>query len=284
VSGADDREDPVLNEALERANARDGSRPSPATVAAILAHARMSAAHARHARHRWRGLSYAAAAAVAVLIAFPLYREHPLVMQETRFEDQRRLAAGDGIQSGDSARAGAASEREAPARAPAAPAAGPALTRVPVRAPVAMNAPAPRAELSFQASRTSPAAQSPAADAREAAPAEATGAAVGVDTRNLARIARSAPAAGAAPAADVDEAPVAGVRAEGGAAVDARDAQGRTALLRAVVAGRVDHVKLLLQRGADPTVADASGRTPLALALAEGREDIADALRRAGAR
>ena len=66
--------------------------------------------------------------------------------------------------------------------------------------------------------------------------------------------------------------------------IDARDAEGRTALMRAVLQGRLDSVVALLRRGADPNVADSVGMTPLQAAQANERPEIVEALRRAGAR
>ncbi|HXC10958.1 MAG TPA: ankyrin repeat domain-containing protein, partial [Steroidobacteraceae bacterium] len=68
------------------------------------------------------------------------------------------------------------------------------------------------------------------------------------------------------------------------AAVDARDAGGRTALMLATLRGRTEAVEALLSAGADPNAADAGGTTPLQAALAADQTDIAAALRRAGAR
>jgi hypothetical protein len=65
--------------------------------------------------------------------------------------------------------------------------------------------------------------------------------------------------------------------------VDARDADGRTALMLAVIQGRLDAVVMLLGRGADPNAADAAGVTPLQAARAENESAIADALVHAGA-
>ncbi len=65
--------------------------------------------------------------------------------------------------------------------------------------------------------------------------------------------------------------------------INARDAQGRSALMLATVNGRAGAVAALLAHGADPNAADAQGRTPLAAALAAGQSDIAATLRRCGA-
>lgn len=50
---------------------------------------------------------------------------------------------------------------------------------------------------------------------------------------------------------------------DAGAAIDARDARGRSALHHAASVGYTDVVKLLVERGADPKAVDADGLTPL---------------------
>jgi hypothetical protein len=66
--------------------------------------------------------------------------------------------------------------------------------------------------------------------------------------------------------------------------IDARDANGRTALMLAVMHGRAEAVDVLLAAGADPNAADARSVTPLQAALDGEQADIAVALRRAGAK
>jgi hypothetical protein len=66
--------------------------------------------------------------------------------------------------------------------------------------------------------------------------------------------------------------------------VDARDEEGRTALMLATLHGRAHAVNVLLAHGADPNVADARGTTPLQAALAGHQTAIAAALQLAGAR
>ena len=66
--------------------------------------------------------------------------------------------------------------------------------------------------------------------------------------------------------------------------IDARDADGRSALMLAVLRGRGEAVDALLAAGADPNAADVHGVTPLHAALNGEQADIAAALRRAGAR
>jgi len=68
-----------------------------------------------------------------------------------------------------------------------------------------------------------------------------------------------------------------------GFAVDAVDAQGCTALLRAAGGGHLPVVDLLLARHADPQHASASGATPLSAAVSMRQVDIVSALLDAGA-
>lgn len=66
--------------------------------------------------------------------------------------------------------------------------------------------------------------------------------------------------------------------------VDARDPDGRTALILAALHGQAKSVDVLLAHGADPNAVDANGTTPLKAALAADQPAIVAALRRAGAR
>lgn len=66
--------------------------------------------------------------------------------------------------------------------------------------------------------------------------------------------------------------------------LDARDSDGRTALMLAVRNGRTDAVVALLTSGADANAADSGGTTPLQAALELDQPAIAAALRHAGAR
>jgi len=66
--------------------------------------------------------------------------------------------------------------------------------------------------------------------------------------------------------------------------INARDENGRTALMLATLRGQAAAVDALLARGADPNVGDARGITPLQAAIAGNQPAIAAALQRAGAR
>lgn len=68
------------------------------------------------------------------------------------------------------------------------------------------------------------------------------------------------------------------------AMVDERDSTGRTPLMLAVEQGRLETVRLLLERGADPNAANQTGLTPLKLAQQKGMSEIAEALKQAGER
>jgi hypothetical protein len=65
--------------------------------------------------------------------------------------------------------------------------------------------------------------------------------------------------------------------------VDQRDREGNTPLIYAIVNGKLDNVRLLLDRGADPNLANNGGGTPLAYATQLNREAIRDLLIEMGA-
>lgn len=65
--------------------------------------------------------------------------------------------------------------------------------------------------------------------------------------------------------------------------IEERDPKGRTALFRAARLGRSEHVKLLLQHGADPNTIDSAGEAPLQAAARYGHLDCAGVLVDAGA-
>lgn len=65
---------------------------------------------------------------------------------------------------------------------------------------------------------------------------------------------------------------------DGGADIETKDKQGRTALLIAAQNGRVDTVRLLLARGADATVKDKNGFTAFRLAFVNGHREVSQLL------
>jgi ankyrin repeat protein len=67
---------------------------------------------------------------------------------------------------------------------------------------------------------------------------------------------------------------------DGGAAVDAQDRAGRTALSYAAMYGSTDCIYLLAARGADVAHMDSDGNTPLELAEGSGRQSAVDALKK----
>jgi ankyrin repeat protein len=66
--------------------------------------------------------------------------------------------------------------------------------------------------------------------------------------------------------------------------VNARDSEGRTALMLAARHGQTKAVLALLAAGADPNVADSHGFTPLRVANSAGNSSIIVALKKAGGR
>ena len=68
-----------------------------------------------------------------------------------------------------------------------------------------------------------------------------------------------------------------------GAQIDAKDKEGRTALLRAATSGQVGNIKVLLNAGADLTAKDNDGKTALALALEAENNDVVNVLKERGA-
>ncbi|MCY1453058.1 Ankyrin repeats (many copies) [compost metagenome] len=65
---------------------------------------------------------------------------------------------------------------------------------------------------------------------------------------------------------------------EFGADVEGATPDGKTALMMAAMFNRVEVIRLLVQRGANPRAQDADGITPLLLAQRMGAKDAEEAL------
>ncbi|HEV2230130.1 MAG TPA: ankyrin repeat domain-containing protein [Steroidobacteraceae bacterium] len=271
------------DERYRRASELDASRPSEATRRAVLAHAaRLAAARGRRAAlRRWlspmraalRGrLALVGTIAAAILAGVVIA---PQFLAPTKPPESER------------ARAAASRQAAAPAAAPAvAPAAAPAVT--PAAAPAApASAPAvsegvTTLQLEQGARADSARAPAPAAGALAAREARAPVAAAS-RAREASPPVLAAPEALRRSAATGDLAALA-VQLASVSDIDARDGQGRSALMLATLNGQADAVAMLLAHGADPSGADARGTTPLQAAVAADEREIIAMLRRYGAR
>jgi hypothetical protein len=92
------------------------------------------------------------------------------------------------------------------------------------------------------------------------------------------------PAAALRRAAELGDLPALHALLEEDLDIDARDGDGRTALMLATLHGRGAVVDALLASGADPNAADAHGTTPLQAAAVGDQPAIVAALRRSGGR
>ena len=262
-----------VDERYRRLSNRDPSRPSEATRRAVLQHAAELARHRTEAnsvpigsrlpsanRPHWRVATYgglAAAALAGLLIAphflttstGPMTRPSPPPVHTPEPGAARpatpAAAESDAFAGADARRATSA---QGPARESAPP---PRLAQMQaVGAPSAARA---------GASSPPPAAPSPGAGSLDAATALREAAQSGNITRLNALLAER-----------ID--------------IDARDANGRSALMLAVLHDQQQAVNSLLAAGADPNAADSTGTRPLQAAIVGARPEIVAALRRAGAR
>ena len=277
-----------------RASERDPSRPSEATRRAVLEHAaRLAAERARRGtRRRWLPLSgvtlrwqaivgtVAAASLAGVMIA-------PQFLLPTVPSESERAAATAPPARG-------ARQEPAPAPAPVEAVHPANMAVAPERARVAPSAPRapPRETAPAEAAPAAPAPERAASDALTTLQLEQRAAAGVAAVSPVVAVRPPLPAAPQGPAgpealrraaAAGDLAALEGALA-GSGDVDARDAQGRTALMLATLNGRADAVAELLAHGADPSGADAHGTTPLQAAVAADEREIIAMLRRYGAR
>jgi hypothetical protein len=278
------------DERYRRASEHDPSRPSEATRRAVLDHAaRLAAERTRRAARRrrlmallvprWRPaiVGTLAVAVLAGVVIAPQFLAPTAPSESQRAREALPAPAVNAL---------------ATAPPPAARPARPSVARE--RARVAASADHSDALTTRQLEQQADARAARAAPLEE--PVVVTGA------RSLAQ-ATAAASRGAALAAPVPASPPAHVdpdalrqaaaagdltalRAQlaSGGDIDARDAQGRTALMLATVGGQADAVAVLLAHGADPSAADAHGTTPLGAAVAADERAIIAMLRRYGAR
>ena len=284
--GQDEADD--ADDLYRRASARDESRPSEGVRRRVLDHAAQLAAEraaqisaaklaaTRAANRRWRRpaiFGTLAAAALAGLLVTPRFftpgAPPPTASQLPRASLPPQAASPPAAES-------YLQEAQAPTVASLAP----------------QRPPAPTAE---SAAKNSLAAPKIMGSARSKAAASADMAA---DARRGQDVAASGATAAAAPPHSVAPAAAAELRhaAETGdiprlqillgrqLAIDARDENGRTALMLAVLRGESRAVDMLLASGADPNAADGRGTTPLQAAVAGNQPAIVAALQRAGAR
>jgi hypothetical protein len=283
----DSAHDKELLERYRRASDAKPAAPSDSVRAAILAEGRRIAEEraksprqrpldvSRRAANdsRWKITAFgtAGAALVAALLFGPRLWEHAHV---------------PALQTSTSSVAPSDVPRAPPANSPQvpAPAAAPAMQAragKPVledrQASLAESAPAEKAQADNSQPDNSQADKKFAHAATEQSPSTAAGAPP----------ARAPPAGAAQGDVSANRAPSARAKAAdaaGDAAVNERDELGRTPLMLAVIEGRQDAVRVLLDRGADPNAADHSGRTPLQMAKQANRREIAALLERSGAR
>jgi hypothetical protein len=250
------------------------SRPSTKVRQAILEHSAQLAANRRHApgvgriprvtrspSPKWRRpvlLGSLAAAAMAGLLVGPQFLRPSAPPVALRGSPTTTIPALQLPKSSATSASAKAQTGESPRIAIDLPAPAPAP-----------GAPAPAMHLSARAAAAAPANPDQAA----------SGASEPTGTGGIS----------AAASADDVQPTVTAVRARqaasaAAASIDARDSEGRTALMSAVLQGRLDAVVALLRKGADANAADFAGVTPLQAARAKHLPEIADALIEAGAR
>lgn len=281
------REDPLI-ERYREANALDPARPSASVRENVLARARAAAktpvgearpAAANDAFWRWRALGGLAVLGLATMV----------VLQFDRGTPEER----------DSVLAPAAPRATVPATAPsAAPSPSPSATPAPAPAAPPVSATPPPRPAPPAAAKPAPPPPPPEARSRSAesvAPAPAQAPAVPDPPAAPALRAPSAPAPARAQdnTADAMSESATAARsqarpeAQGALArevdVNAVDAQGRTALMRAALQGDTARVRRLLDAGADPGRRDREGRSAADLAREAGHAAVLSILEAASA-
>jgi len=258
-----------IDDFYRRVSALDPGRPGEHVRGLVLAHAEGLAAvraRVRQKRRRWQPAVFGtlAAAVLAGLVIAP----HWLRL---------RSPAGTAAPPNSSAAERSQYAREAPAE-PLPPAEPAPVASAPTAPPPAAPASAPRVSAAPPASAGPPAS---AADAVASAAPKTSAARAAAPPALSAQI---VPQETLQQAADRGELAALRRLLGANADIDARDSQGRTALMHAVLHGQERAVELLLAAGASPVVADTDGTTPLQAAEAAGERAIVEALQRYGAR
>jgi hypothetical protein len=263
-----------------RASARDASRPSESVRRAVLDHAAQlavkraagkdaarSGTELRARRQSWwrpAAFGTLAAAALAGFLVIPQYLGPDVPISATSSPTSVTVPVPAAAPTLAAATSAEGRNRQAAQHATREP----SVTGAP-SAPAAQDSvqPAARSARSAASSTAALSYSPPSAVASVAQAARSTG-----------------PAVKLRQAAELGDVPALQTLLSEQPALDARDADGRTALMLATLHGRIEAVEALLSAGADPNAADLHGTTPLQAALAGDQPAIAAALRRAGAR
>jgi hypothetical protein len=292
--GHDEADD--ADDLYRRASARDESRPSEGVRRRVLDHAAQLAAEraaqisvaklaaTRAANRRWRRpaiFGTLAAAALAGLLVTPRFftpgAPPPTASQLPRASLPPQAATPPAAES-------YLQEAQTPAASAAAPQRTPARTaeiaaKNNLAAPKIMGSARSRAAASADIE----------ADARRGQDVAASGATAALappySVAHAPAVPRASdPAAELRHAAEAGDIPRLQKLLGRQLPIDARDENGRTALMLAVLRGESRAVDMLLASGADPNAADGRGTTPLQAAVAGNQPAIVAALQRAGAR
>ncbi|HEX3951284.1 MAG TPA: ankyrin repeat domain-containing protein [Steroidobacteraceae bacterium] len=226
--------------------------------------------------------------AAAVAAAMPRPKLESIVPTQRSESPQEMAVPPDSARHADS-RSFKRAQNYAPAPLALKPSAAPPVVTdafIPAPTPALEPAPAPTIEPAPASAREPASALASAPNAPAPNSVRASGAALAMSADRAARVSRER---SENEAARLESAAAAGNLAQTtllldqGAAVNTRDALGRTPLLVAVTHNKLEAVRLLLARGADPNAADNAGSTPLQLARNKDFRDIAALLVRAGA-
>lgn len=258
-----------IDDLYRRAAARDPSRPNESTRRSILEHA-------------------------ASLAAEHAARAHPIDIETARPARQRAWWPAVVGTLAAALLAGLVVIPRLWTPSATAPATARAVTSAAPTAPLSEYAPAPVPPSATAPARPPPSASADAGPSADAAPSVDAGRsdqqarqASAFVARQAAGLSRNHQAVDASAAlrraAQTGDIPALNQAFGQPVDVDARDADGRTALMLAILNRQGGAVDALLAHGADPNAADAAGTTPLAAALAHADPSIVSSLRRAGA-